>query len=138
MDSMSWEKRRRIRNDRGLTMVESLISLVLLSIIGLSVTYSAMYGVRFQRYTEIGNIAMNLALSKVEELSGIRLDLLDSSYGGTETNLTVTGYKVKFTRVTTVTTNADGSKQIDVTISANKAYLLNSVHFTTTFAPWEA
>ena len=127
------------RNDqRGSSMLEVLVATLILAIIGLTVTLSAISGIRFQKVSEIGNIAMNLAVSKAEELSGVRIDLLTDSYDATESNLLLTGHKISFKRVTDVTVNSDGSRTIAITVSSDSRYLPQPARYTTTFAPWES
>ena len=124
--------------ERGSSMLEVLVATLILAIVGLTVSLSAISGIRYQKVSEIGNIAMNLAVSKAEQLSGIRIDLLTDSYDATESNLQVTGHKIEFKRVTDVTVNTDGSRTIAITVSSSSTYLPQPARYTTTFAPWES
>lgn len=127
-----------VRKNRGFTLVEVLVSVTLLSIMGLAVANTASYSLRAHKYAEVANVAKNLAVSKAEELSGVRIDLLTDAYDGTETNLAVTGHTMLFTRVTNVTVNSDGSRTIDVTVSSSSTALLQPAFYSTTYAPWES
>lgn len=122
----------------GFSLMEVLVAIVIFGIAGLAMTSNAVVGFRFQKSTELGLLAKNLAVSKAEELSGVFLDDLDNSYDLTENNLTVTGHRIPFTRVTDVTIEADGSRTIDVTVSSPSGLLLAPVHITTRLAPWES
>ena len=124
-------------DQRGFSMVEVLIGTFLLAVMGLALSNSLIYSIRSHKYVEIGNVAKNLAVSKTEELSGVRIDLLNDSYDSTENNVAVSGHQITFKRVTNVTVNADGSRTIDVTVSSGSNTLLSSASYSTTYAPWE-
>lgn len=134
----SLPKIKNYKSQRGFGLIEVLVAFLLFSIISLSATKSAIYSIRYQKNAEVGNIARNLAVTKAEQLAGISLDELDSTYGGTESELTTEGSDILFTRVTTVTVNADGSRSIDITVSSDHSALLNPVSYSTRFAPWES
>ncbi len=123
---------------RGTGLLEVLVAIVLLGILGLTVVSSSIVGIRYQKASEIGNLAMNLAVSKAEILSGVRIDLLNDTYDATENTLQVSGHKITFKRVTDVTVNSDGSRTIFITVSSPSPYLPQPAKYTTTFAPWES
>ena len=122
----------------GSSLVEVLVAVSIFALIGLSATRSAMSSIRYQKNVEVSNIARNLAISKAETLSGVRIDLLTTASGGTESDLSVPGHTIKFTRSTTVSVNSDGSRTISVVITSSSPLLLSPVSYSTRFAPWES
>ena len=133
-------KNRSTKRSReaGFSMMEVLAAMTLLSIVGLAISNSMIVAIRFQKIAEVGNMAKNLAVSKAEELSGVQLTALSDTYDATENNLVVGSGKIKFTRVTNITVNSDGSRTVDVTVSSTSKYLPKAVKYTTRFAPWES
>ena len=118
--------------------MEALVALFLFSLVGLGLAKSMITSISLQKQAEIGNLARNLAVSKAEELSGVNIDNLNNSYDSTESNLTVTGHNIKFTRVTDVTVNSDGSRTIDISVSSTSFVMTKPVTYSTRFAPWES
>ena len=130
---------KALKGEAGFSLIELLVAISVLAIISVSVVQSATLALRFQKHTELGNLATNLAVTQMEILAGANPDdLPGSSYVGTESNLTVPGHTITFTRDTSVTTNADDSLTITVTVSSNSSNLLAPVTYTTRFAPWES
>ena len=84
--------RKSKHRDAGFGLLEVMVSMTILAIVGLALTTSAVLGFRYQKYTEIGIAAKNLAVSKAEELSGVVLDDLDDEWDETENNVHVTGH----------------------------------------------
>ena len=60
-----------ITNEKGSSMLELIVGLTFIGIVSLTVIWSSVSGVRFQKQTEVGNTAMNLAVSRAEELAGV-------------------------------------------------------------------
>lgn len=125
------------KSQAGFLMLELMVALVVLAIVGLAVTTSAYSGLRFQKQAEIGNFARNIAVSRIETLAGVPTASLSSSYNETNTSVTQTGTNVVFRRSTTITTNADGSKTVSVTVSSTSALLSSPITLTSQFASWE-
>jgi hypothetical protein len=125
-------------DERGSSMFELIVGLTFIGIVGLTVIWSTVSGVRFQKQTEVGNTAMNLAVSRAEELAGVFIENLNASFN--ETNVTVDDHQHKFElkRSTIVTINPDGSRTVTVTISGPGRYLPVPISYTTTFALWES
>jgi prepilin-type N-terminal cleavage/methylation domain-containing protein len=131
-------KLQHLKNQKGSTLIEVLVAISLFSIVGLGLAQSAQMGLLFQKRSEIGDMAKNLAISKAETLSGVEISQLNDTYDTTENSVTVSGHKIIFKRVTDITVNSDGSRTIDITISSTSAYLPQPVSYSTRFAPWEA
>ena len=133
------ERLNSVRNhEDGSTLIEAMVGILLLAIMGLTVTWSSMMSMRYQKVSEIGNLAMNLAVSKAEQLSGVRIDLLTNAYDSTENNLTINGHAITFKRVTDISVNSDGSRTISIVVSSDSRYLPRPARYSTTFAPWES
>lgn len=113
------------------------MALTIFSMVGLALAQSAIVSMHFQKQAEIGNLAKNLAVSKVEELSGVPLSDLDDSYDQTESSLSVSGHEIKFTRNTNITVNADNSRTVAISVASISPWLSKTVNYTTRFAPWE-
>ncbi len=129
---------KRLHIKRGSSLIEVMVAMAILAIVGLGVAQSAIYGIKYQKSAEIGNVARNLAISKAERLSAIPLNTLDNSYDSIESNLTAPGHTIIFRRTTDITVNADGSRSIDITVSTTNPVLLNVATYSTRFAPWES
>ncbi len=119
-------------------MIEVLVAISLFAVVALALTQSAIFGMRFQLQAQIGNLARNLAVSKAEQLAGVQIGDLNSSYNLTEPNLIVTGHKIAFTRTTSISVNTDGSRTVNIIVSSASSYLPKPVSYTTRFAPWES
>lgn len=125
-------------SERGFTLIEILVAIVFFGLISVSIASSTIYGMRFQKHAELGNLATNLAVSKIEELSGVDPTTLDAGDNSTETGLVIEGHEITFDRETEITVNADGSRTITVSVSSPSVLLLAPVDYTTRFAPWES
>ena len=122
----------------GSTIVEVLVAIVLFGLVGLSMATSNIYGIKFQKRAELGNLATNLAVTKIEQLAGYDPTTLDAGDNSSETGIAVSGHSITFNRVTTITVNSDGSRTVQVTVSSPIASLLTPVTYVTRFAPWES
>ena len=123
--------------ERGLTLIEVMLSLVLLSISALGITYSLITSVRVEKITEVHLAASSLAQAKVEELSAVDSLNLNSSYNEIDAIVSIPGLNMTFTRNTTITVNADSSRTIHVRVVSNKSKLPATADFETRFALWE-
>ena len=128
---------QRPGGEGGISLIEVLVALVLIGLMSVGISANSISSFQIMKKTEINNAASNLALSKVEQLSAIRVSDLDSSYDAVETNLGVTGMNATFTRTTTITVNADQSRTVEVKVESNSFKLGTSIVFTTTFSMWQ-
>ena len=111
--------------------------MIILSIVGLSVTMNTMGSLQYAKFTEANHVASSLAISKMEELAAIDAADLDSSDNLTESSVSWPGFNFTFTRTTTITINSDSSRTVDIVVASNDAPLPTTVNFSTTFALWE-
>lgn len=131
------EAKWKFQAEHGISVLEILISIVLLTIMAMGVTKGVNSALKTTKYTEYNHISSSLAVSRMEQLASVSINFLDASYGGTENAVTWPGSNETFTRVTTVTVNADDSRTITVTVTPNNTNLASTVEFTNTFANWE-
>ncbi|HMO18997.1 MAG TPA: hypothetical protein PKA63_07800 [Oligoflexia bacterium] len=127
-----------LMDEKGSSMLEMLVGLVFLSLVGLNILWSGVSATRFQKQVELGNVAMNIAISKAESLAGVFIDQLNNSYNETNEPVTSETGNIEFYRTTVVTTNPDGSRTINISVSSVDKYLPNPITYTTTFAAWES
>ena len=121
----------------GITLMEVLVAIVLLGLMAGAAISNLIVALKTAQLTEVNFAANSLAISKVEELAAIDVDILDSSYNSTESSVSWGDLNISFTRTTTVTVNADSSRTINVEVSSVGSNVPTTVDFTTTFALWE-
>lgn len=123
------------RDQQGFTLIEVLVAAFIATLLGVGLVMSSVFALRFQKITEMSNVARNLAVSKMELLAAQPVTSLDNSDDGTESNLTVSGHQMRFNRATDVTVNGDNSRTVVVTVSGNNnPYLPFPISYSTTFA----
>lgn len=129
----------QLRNDNeaGFGAIESLVSIVLMSIIAVAIIMNLVVALRTAKITEVNHAASTLAVSKMEELASIDTLNLDDSYDAVENNVAWGDFNFTFTRTTSITVNADNTRSVDVTVSSNSTNVPSTVSFSTTFALWE-
>lgn len=129
-----------IRNSQaGFGMIEVLVSLTIFSIVALGFTKNLMTTMAQHKYVLVNEAMHDLAIERIEIYSSINpLEMDSASHDETENTASVEYLSnMTFTRVTDVTENADGSREIDVTVSPNHArYSSKSVNLSTTFIRW--
>jgi hypothetical protein len=131
--------KNQIGNDeQGSSMLELIVGLTFISVVGLTIVWSAISGVRYQKQIEVGNTAMNLAISKAEELAGIFIESLNATFNEDNIIIQDHDHNIELLRKTLITINQDGSRTITVTISGPDKYLPIPIEYTTTFALWES
>ena len=123
--------------ERGTTLIEVLVSLLIIAIMSLGVMKNSVVAMRASKLTELNHAASSLAISKIEELAAIDTQNLDATFSATETDVAWGGVETTFTRVTSVVVNANDSRDVSVTVSSNSSLLPTTVAFETTFVPWE-
>ena len=123
--------------EKGATLIEILISMLLLTITGMGVTMSMSTSLKTTKYTEYNHMASSLATSKMELLASLNVSFLTTGHAGVESNVTWPNSNATFTRTTTVTVNADGSRTVSVTVTPNDDNYDTTVVFENTFAIWE-
>lgn len=121
-------------NQRGMTLVEVLVALVLLSVVPLGLTYSSILSYKVIHRNQRHSVASQLALDRMEDLAATNPANLNDTFDETENNVVVDG--ASFTRITEVTLNADNSRTVLVTVTGNEASLGGRATVSSTFALW--
>lgn len=129
--------RKILKSEKGLSLIELLVSIVLAGILGVGITQSTVISMRTVRHSELNHIASSLATSKMEELAAVNVSNVDASDGGTESSISWPGLGITFKRVTTVTVNPDNSRTVNVRVESNSTHIPTEVEFNNTFTLWE-
>lgn len=124
-----------IKGQEGYTLIELLVGMLLIAIISMAVMRNTTGALWASKLTEVNHIASSLAISKAEELAAQEAQNIAAT-ATTETNLTHAGSNITFTRTTTVTVNADNSRDIVIVVSSENPNVPTTVTFQTTFVPW--
>lgn len=130
---MSSRSRKRARGERGFTLIETVVSLVIMMIVGLGAASLFMYAVRNNSGAADRAVAIAIAQQRMERLRNVSFD--DASLNAGTTNMTVTsagrGYRVQ--TIVCATAACGGSatlKRITVQVtptSAGSVWASNSV-----------
>lgn len=120
-----------------MTLLEIILSFTLLGIASTGVAYSLMTSLRVEKITEVHLAASSLCAAKIEELSAVDIENLDTSFNETNATVTLPSLNIPFERTTTVTVNADQSRTIRVTVRSTKSNVPATADFETRFALWE-
>lgn len=131
------EKYLTRHSQRGVGLIEVLVSISLISILGAGLAMNTIVSYRANKIIEVGNAAHNLAIQKIEEFAGIDAVDLDDADDLTENSVVYSGLSMTFTRVTNVTVNANNTRQVDVTVTCNNTLFDTPVNYRATFSVWE-
>lgn len=126
--------RRRGRAAEGFAVVEVLVGIAILAIAALSLAYSMVTSIRLTRRAERQSVASQLAFRKLEEMAAVSPITLSSANNLSESSLVVNA--MTYSRSTTVTVNADGSRTATVVVTPANTSLGTAVTLTSTFALW--
>ena len=99
----------------------------------LAVTQSALLSASSQGFAENRSLAMQIAMNEIEKYAAIDPTLLTAASGSTAS---VTREGKVFTRVTTMTVNADSTRKVNVAVSNVVAHLRGNVTLEETFPLW--
>ena len=121
----------------GIGMFDLMVSITLIGIASVGLLGSVSVSMNAFKYSEYNLIAHNLASSKLEHLASINSSSLDSSLSGTETGLSSSGTNMTFSRTTTVTVSADGSKKVVVSVTGSDSRYPHTITKESTYSVWE-
>ena len=103
----------RIRDQKGTSLIETLVVISLFSILGLTLAFTDIHMMSNRSWLRNNSIASQLAIEGLEQFAGIdpaTLSSADTTVGN------ITRENVEFTRAIVISTNADGSRSIEVTV----------------------
>jgi len=122
----------------GITLIEVLVSMVLLAVFGLAITMTTVRAFQYTKYTEVSHAASTMAISKLEEISSLDTADLNVGLNGTEAGLTWASLNnFTFNRTTTLVINGDNSRTVTVNVISLDAPMNANVTFDTTIAASE-
>ena len=124
-------------SEDGFTVVELMLGILIISIMGLATMSSIVGSYRIAARLELNYSAHFLAIAKAEELSSIKVDNLDASDSSSETGLLAPGYNLTFSRVTTITVNADETRDIAIQVSNEEGPYTVQITYNTTLSSWQ-
>jgi type II secretory pathway pseudopilin PulG len=120
-------------DEQAFGLLEVLFAVVLIGIVATSVSLSVVSSAQTIKRTQVHYMASNAAISKIEEFAAVKPDTFGESASGTETNVSIAGSALTYTRETTVEVNSDGSRSVTVNVSSNDFYLPVEVEFESRF-----
>lgn len=123
--------------DAGMSLIEVLVAITLLSLSGLAISNSAIHAFQSLKFVELNHVANILAISKMEEIAARDTVEIDTSLNGIESSVEWADLEITFSRSTDVTVNADGSRSVVISVSTNDQVYATTVRFQNTFALWE-
>ncbi len=126
---------RERQSEVAFSMVETLVSIVLLGIMALGVANSSIFSMKMAKRGERSSIAAQLALARLEEFASIDPSTLDDDFDENTTGIEVEN--ISFTRNVDVTENADGSRTVTVTVFNEEESLGGRAIYSSTFFLWE-
>jgi type II secretory pathway pseudopilin PulG len=120
-------------DDEAFGLLEVLFAVVLIGIVATAVSLSVVSSAQTIKRTQVNYMASNAAISKIEEFAALDPESFDEGDSDTETNLTISGSALSYTRETTIDINADGSRSVTVNVSSNDFYMPVEVEFESRF-----
>jgi prepilin-type N-terminal cleavage/methylation domain-containing protein len=121
-------------NERGMSLLESLAAISILSVVGLSLTYSTIASYKLTHRNIRNSVAAQLALEKMEEMAARNPSTLSSADNELEEKVLVDN--MSFSRNTEIEVNVDGSRTIFVDVETNNESLGGRSSVVNTFALW--
>jgi len=122
------------RNEKGMSLLESLAAISILSVVGLSLTYSTIASYKLTHRNIRNSVAAQLALERMEEMAARNPSTLSSADNELEEAVYVDN--MSFSRNTEIEVNVDGSRTIFVDVETNNESLGGRSSVVNTFALW--
>ena len=118
---------------QGFSLLEVLVSITILSVIGLSLVRSTITSMTLREKIIRDNTALELALDTLENYASVNPSTLDDSADST------TSYTVgpaTYSVTIDVSVNSDSSRTVDVSVSCPQVALGGNAYVSGTFTPW--
>ena len=122
-----------LRSQRGMSLVETLVVITLFAILGLTLTFTDVHMMANRGWIRNNSIASQLAIEGLEQYAGIDPATLSSANNSSSN---ISRENLTFTRAITFTTNADGSRSIDVLVSCSECSVGGSATASGNFPLW--
>lgn len=121
------------KSQEGISIVELLMSMLVVGVSLAAMNKNIMTAFDVQKSRDVSSMSSSLAYFKLEELMSFNPKSLSSSLNETETDVSYEGIEsFNFTRATTITSNSDGTKTLNVTVSSNNTNLPKTFELTHT------
>ena len=127
------EPKISIHDARGVSLLEVLVSIGILSLITLNITYSSITNLRVFKRTLRNTIAASLAAQQIELYASLDPQVLDDTYDDQET---IYVQNIPFIRTTNVTVNSDQSRTVFVRVEGERFELGGVAEYETTYSLW--
>lgn len=124
----------RRRNESGVSLIELMVTVLLLTVIGAAATASTITYLHARKRAMNDSLALQLAQERIEEFAAV--DPVRFSDGDSWTEIE-TRLGLAFTRVSTISLNADNSRTVVVQVSPNQETDGGSATISASFVPWE-
>lgn len=118
---------------RGFSLMECLVLMVLFSIMGLGLAYSGIMLVSSRAKAYRSSLCNQIALDRIEEFAAVDPTTLDDT---DDSISTVTRDGLSFRRTVNVTVNADSSRQINVDVISLSSKFEGRAQLSTTYPVW--
>jgi type II secretory pathway pseudopilin PulG len=126
-------KNYKRRNERGLYLVETLLTLGLFGVLGLALAQSLIASVKMRARADHNSVAMQLALQELERYAAIDPSTLTAANGFTDVR---TQGKMSFNVTVAVVVNADTSRTVTVTANDVNTVVHAKASVNDTFPLW--
>lgn len=120
----------------GFTIVELLVSLLLMGILAAAIARGTTVSLSLSKQTRVSQLMHNLAVGRLEEISGTKASFLTAGTG-VEAEVSAPGAEFTFTRTTAITIENDNTRAVTVTVASNGAVKPQPVVYKATLPVWE-
>ncbi len=125
--------KKDLKNQNGFSMLEVLVSVAILSIVGLGISQSSIGMLRARTVTLNKQVSTQLATEKLEQYAALDPLTLSAENSNSE-SLSHAGKS--FLRSSTITVNSNGSRTVTVSVRPADASQSGSANLSGTFTSW--
>lgn len=136
--SSASHNRSPVAGERGVTLMEALVAMLLAGLIGGAMVANLQFSLRMSKYTEIHHAASAIALNRMEQMAAVDvLDLTAASFNESQVTTPWASLNgITFRRSTTITVNADTSRTAVVTVDVLGYDLPVTVTYQNRYTIW--